>query len=102
VEAAVRLIPGVLGDFGSARGDSFQSRWLDCAHYTRPEEFDGGRVPGVLLTGHHHNIERWRRINSICLTRRRRPDLLAQAQELQNGDLEGNNLKADKIRRSKT
>jgi len=76
VDAAVRLIPGVLGDAGSAAGDSFQGDRLDCAHYTRPERFEGMDVPGVLLTGNHKQIECWRRMNSGFLTQTRRPDIL--------------------------
>ena len=75
VDAIVRLLPGVLGDFDSARTDSFRSDRLDCPHYTRPEEVDGLTVPGVLLSGHHRNIEHWRRITAELLTGRRRPDL---------------------------
>ncbi len=76
VDAAVRLIPGVLGDADSARSDSFRSGGLDGPHYTRPDVTRGLRVPGVLVSGHHRNIERWRRATARYLTRRRRPDLI--------------------------
>ncbi len=76
VDAVVRLLPGVLGDFDSALSDSFQDRLLDCPHYTRPELIDGMKVPGVLLSGHHRHIEAWRKVASEILTRFRRPDLI--------------------------
>ncbi len=81
IDAAVRMIPGVLGDIGSARGDSFRNNLLDCAHYTRPEVIENLRVPGVLMSGHHRNIELWRRSVSMFLTRRRRPDLLKKSED---------------------
>ena len=61
MDAVVRLLPGVLNDAQSAVQDSFVSGLLDCPHYTRPEEYEGVRVPDVLLGGHHAEIERWRR-----------------------------------------
>jgi len=75
VDAAARMIPGVLGDFDSARGDSFYEGMLDGPHYTRPEVVDGRGIPSILMTGHHKNIERWRLSVSQFLTKRRRPDL---------------------------
>lgn len=79
IDAMVRLVPGVLGDFDSAMGDSFESGILDCSHYTRPEEFRGMRVPPVLLSGNHAVIEHWRRRDALMRTLARRPDLLAEA-----------------------
>jgi len=79
VDAVIRLIPGVLGDFTSALGDSFQDDLLDCPWYTKPEEFDGESVPPVLLSGNHEKIARWRREQSLRRTFERRPDLLAGA-----------------------
>ncbi len=76
MDAAVRLIPGVLGDSESALTDSFQTGMLDCEYYTRPAEFRGMRVPDVLLSGHHKKIEEWRSENAMKRTRERRPDLL--------------------------
>lgn len=75
IDAIIRLQPGVLGDIDSARTDSFQNNLLDCPYYTRPEEYQGLRVPEVLLSGHHQNIERWRQKQRIERTRSRRPDL---------------------------
>jgi tRNA (guanine37-N1)-methyltransferase len=79
IEATVRLIPGALGDEGSAESDSFEAGLLDWPHYTRPAEVRGRRVPEVLLSGDHGRIRRWRRLESLRATRARRPDLLASA-----------------------
>ncbi|AOV17501.1 tRNA (guanosine(37)-N1)-methyltransferase TrmD [Acidihalobacter aeolianus] len=79
VDAIARLLPGVLGDSESAEQDSFQDGLLDCPHYTRPEVVDGLTVPGVLLQGHHAEIARWRRKQSLGRTWERRPDLLQKA-----------------------
>ncbi len=76
VDSVVRLQPGVLGDFDSAEGDSFTSGLLDHPHYTRPEEFEGMKVPEVLLSGHHANIEAWRKEQALKRTKERRPDIL--------------------------
>ncbi|WP_199711442.1 tRNA (guanosine(37)-N1)-methyltransferase TrmD [Prosthecochloris sp. ZM_2] len=78
MDAVARLIPGVLGDSESALSDSFQTGVLDCEYYTRPAEFRGMKVPGVLLSGHHRKIEEWRRQNALERTQDRRPDLLDQ------------------------
>jgi tRNA (guanine37-N1)-methyltransferase len=80
VEATVRLIPGALGDEGSAEADSFADGILDWPHYTRPAEVRGRRVPEVLLSGDHGQIRRWRRKEALRATRERRPDLLRRAQ----------------------
>jgi len=79
LDAVVRLIPGVLGDFSSALGDSFQDGLLDCPWYTRPEEFAGRRVPGVLLEGNHEKVGAWRRRQQLRRTFERRPELLGSA-----------------------
>jgi len=76
IDAIVRLIPGVLGDFESAEGDSFFEGLLDHPHYTRPEEFENMKVPEVLLSGHHEQIRLWRRREALRRTLDRRPDLL--------------------------
>lgn len=74
-----RLVPGVLGNDTSADVESFHDNLLEYPQYTRPEEFLGKRVPDVLLSGHHLNIETWRRQQSIRRTLERRPDLLERA-----------------------
>ncbi|GBD14286.1 tRNA (guanine-N(1)-)-methyltransferase [bacterium HR25] len=79
VDAVVRLLPGALGDPESAHQESFAQGLLEYPHYTRPAEFRGWRVPDILLSGNHQEIARWRRRQSILLTARRRPDLLARA-----------------------
>ncbi|HSH47665.1 MAG TPA: tRNA (guanosine(37)-N1)-methyltransferase TrmD [Halomonas sp.] len=76
IDAAARLVPGVLGHQDSAAEDSFNEGLLDCPHYTRPEEIDGRQVPEVLLSGHHGEIRRWRLKQSLGRTWLRRPDLL--------------------------
>ncbi len=78
IDAVVRQLPGVLGDEDSAAQDSFVSGLLDCPHYTRPEEYAGERVPSVLLSGNHAEIERWRLKQALGRTWLRRPDLLAK------------------------
>ena len=78
LDAVTRLIPGVLGHADSAVEDSFTEGWLDCPHYTRPEEFAGRRVPEVLLSGNHALIRRWRLKQSLGRTWLRRPELLEE------------------------
>jgi len=76
VEALVRLIPGVLGDEDSARGDSFYEGILEHPHYTRPAAFEGMEVPPILISGNHEDIRRWRRKEALRRTWTRRPELL--------------------------
>jgi len=79
LEAVTRLVPGVIGQRESHERDSFgDDGLLDHPHYTRPPEFRGMRVPDVLLSGNHAEIERWRREAAIEKTRRMRPDLLEE------------------------
>lgn len=77
IDSIVRLMPGVLGNDTSAANDSFFDGLLEGPHYTRPEEFEGRRVPDVLLSGNHAAIAAWRREQAIAITRARRPELLA-------------------------
>ena len=77
IDAVVRQLPGVLNDLESAQQDSFVTGLLACPYYTRPEEYDGRRVPGVLLSGHHEEIRRWRLQQALGRTWQRRPELLA-------------------------
>ena len=76
VDAVVRLLPGALGSETSAVYESFSEGLLDYPQYTRPPEFRGMKVPDVLLSGNHAEIERWRKEAAIEKTRRKRPDLL--------------------------
>jgi tRNA (guanine37-N1)-methyltransferase len=76
VDAVTRLLPGVLGDDASAVDESFSRAALEHPHYTRPAEFRGMRVPEVLLSGHHAEIEKWRADQARERTESRRPDLL--------------------------
>jgi tRNA (guanine37-N1)-methyltransferase len=76
LDAVIRLLPGALGDPGSAGADSFGDGLLDHPHYTRPEVFEGQEVPPVLLSGDHARIARWRLQQRLGATWRKRPDLL--------------------------
>ena len=76
VDTISRLVPGVLHNDVSAEFESFQDNLLEYPQYSRPEEWHGKKVPPVLLSGHHANIEKWRREQSILRTYERRPDLL--------------------------
>ena len=78
VDAVVRLLPGALGSETSALFESFSEGLLDHPQYTRPPEFRGMKVPEVLLSGNHAEIERWRKEAAITKTKRNRPDLLKQ------------------------
>jgi tRNA (guanine37-N1)-methyltransferase len=79
VDAVVRLVPGVVGDAASVAMDSFAEGLLDHPQYTRPAVWRGRQVPDVLVSGHHREIERWRRHERVRRTQDRRPDLLAGA-----------------------
>ena len=79
VDAVARLVPGVVGDEQSVARDSFATGLLDFPQYTRPAEFNGMTVPPVLLSGHHAEIERWRRREALRRTLARRPELLEDA-----------------------
>ena len=82
VDAVARLVPGVVGDAASVSGDTFaRGGLLDFPQYTRPAEFRGMAVPPVLLSGHHAEIEKWRRDQALERTRRHRPDLLQTKEE---------------------
>ena len=79
MDAVIRQLPGVLHTDASAVEDSFVNGLLDCPHYTRPESYEGGLVPSVLMGGNHAEIEKWRRQQMLAATATKRPDLLAQA-----------------------
>ncbi len=76
VDAIGRVLPRALGNYESAQADSFSQGLLDCPHYTRPAEFEGMKVPDILLSGHHENITLWQHEESLKRTAERRPDLL--------------------------
>ena len=80
IDAIVRQLPGAIKDL-SASDESFSTGLLDAPHYTRPEEWHGMRVPDVLLTGHHANIEAWRREKSLEATLKNRPELIETARQ---------------------
>jgi tRNA (guanine37-N1)-methyltransferase len=79
IDAVARFLPGVLGDEDGAHDDSFASGLLEYPHFTRPPDFEGRRVPEILLSGDHARIAAWRRRESLARTLRRRPDLLQRA-----------------------
>ena len=79
VDAVCRLVPGVVGDVRSVEQDSFSRGLLDYPHYTRPSEFAGQKVPDVLLSGHHEEVRRWRKMTALRRTLDRRPELLNTA-----------------------
>jgi tRNA (guanine37-N1)-methyltransferase len=76
IDAVVRQLPGALGDEASAVEESFADGLLDCPQYTRPETYQGGKVPEVLMSGHHENIRRWRLKQALGRTWLRRPELV--------------------------
>ena len=76
IDAVARLQDDVLGSIDSALSDSHQDGLLGCPHYTRPPEFMGHKVPDILLSGNHKNIEKWREQKSLEITKKNRPDLL--------------------------
>lgn len=76
IDAVARFIPGVLGNEEAAAQDSFQEGIFDTPHYTRPVDFEGSRVPEVLMKGNHADIERWRKLKGLEKTRRVRPELI--------------------------
>ncbi|MBP5160143.1 MAG: tRNA (guanosine(37)-N1)-methyltransferase TrmD, partial [Lachnospiraceae bacterium] len=80
MDAISSLIPGVLNNSESAGSDSFCGTLLEYPQYTRPEDFMGRKVPEVLLSGHHANIERWRRDQSLLRTYKKRPDLFEKVE----------------------
>ena len=78
IDAISRLIPGVIKKQESYEDDSFYHGLLEYPHYTRPQNFEGMEVPEILLSGHHENIRKWRKKQSLRRTLLRRPDLLEQ------------------------
>lgn len=81
-DAVVRLLPGALGDEMSAQDESFSAGLLEYAQYTRPADFEGRRVPEILLSGNHAEIAKWRAQNSLERTQRWRPDLLESSKDV--------------------
>jgi tRNA (guanine37-N1)-methyltransferase len=80
LDACVRLLAGVMGRDASATEESFSENMLEYPHYTKPREWEGLKIPDVLLSGDHARIAAWRRAQALALTERRRPDLLAAAE----------------------
>ncbi len=84
IDTISRLVPGVLNNNASAEFETFHDNLLEYPQYTRPEEFMGEKVPEVLLSGHHKNIEKWRLEQSVERTKKNRPDLYALWEKGQN------------------
>lgn len=84
IDTISRLIPGVLHNDVSAEFDSFQDNLLEYPQYSRPEEWHGKKVPEVLMSGHHANIEKWRHEQSLIRTAKNRPDLLEKVELTEN------------------
>ena len=82
VDAVARLWPDVLGNENSAKNETFSDNLLEFPQYTRPSEFRGLKVPEVLLSGNHQEVDKWRKEQSQKLTKQRRPDLLDNKNEL--------------------
>ena len=75
IDSILRLIPGILGKEESFMEESFYNGLLEYPQYTRPEDFEGDKVPDILLSGHHENIRKWRRVKSLNITKKNRSDL---------------------------
>ena len=91
-DATLRLVPGVVKEADSIRNDSFQQGVLDYPHYTRPASWKGRKVPAVLMSGNHEAIRAWRMKQALAATRKKRPDLLAQAAAVSQSNLKGRSL----------
>ena len=78
IDSILRLKSGVLGKDESFEDESFSEGLLEYPQYTRPEEFEGDKVPEILLSGHHENIRKWRRFKSLNITKEKRPDLYSK------------------------
>ena len=85
IDSVARLLPGVLGDDASAHDESFSNGLLESPHYTRPAEFREWKVPDVLLSGNHAEIEKWRREQALARTTEVRPDLLQKLEKKETG-----------------
>jgi tRNA (guanine37-N1)-methyltransferase len=79
LDAVVRILPGVMGNALSGTHESFEDGLLEYPHYTRPQVFEGREIPGVLTSGNHGEIDKWRREQALKLTAERRPDLLSKS-----------------------
>jgi tRNA (guanine37-N1)-methyltransferase len=88
IDAVTRLLPGALGDDESARDESFSHGLLEYPHYTRPADFRGMKVPEILLSGHHAEIEKWRAEQARLRTAQRRPDLLPEPRKTERGGMD--------------
>ncbi|HYV89292.1 MAG TPA: tRNA (guanosine(37)-N1)-methyltransferase TrmD, partial [Candidatus Polarisedimenticolia bacterium] len=90
IDAVVRLLPGVVGAEETLEEESFERGLLEYPHYTRPAEWQGRKVPEVLVSGHHEKVKTWRRRQAEAVTRERRPDLWQRYLAAVNRSEEGN------------
>jgi len=90
IDAVVRLLPGVVGAEETLEEESFERGLLEYPHYTRPAEWQGRRVPEVLISGHHEKVRAWRRRQAEAVTKQRRPDLWQRYLAAENRSEEGN------------
>jgi len=79
IDSIVRLLPGALGDENSSKDESFSENFLEYPHYTRPADYNGMKVPDVLLSGNHEKIKEWRKKEAIKVTKKKRPDLISNS-----------------------
>jgi len=93
IDSVVRLIPGAISDLDSAKTDSFYQNMLDCPYYTRPDVFRGMAVPEILLSGHHAEIEKWRKNEAWTRTLKVRPDLIENGNELTKDEISNEEVK---------
>jgi tRNA (guanine37-N1)-methyltransferase len=98
IDAIGRVLPRALGNYESAQEDSFSQSLLDHPHYTRPAEFEGMKVPEILLSGHHEKIARWQYEQSLKRTAERRPDLLKKIELSEEDIVYLNSLKNQNVR----
>ena len=80
VDAIARMVPGVLSNVDSKETESFENNLLEYPQYSRPEEWDGKKVPAILLSGDHAKVDAWRHEQALLRTKQRRPDLLEKAE----------------------
>ncbi|HAZ11048.1 MAG: tRNA (guanosine(37)-N1)-methyltransferase TrmD [Candidatus Omnitrophota bacterium] len=79
IDSIVRLLPGALGDENSSKDESFSENFLEYPHYTRPADYNGMKVPDVLLSGDHEKIKEWRKKEALKITKKKRPDLISNS-----------------------
>lgn len=97
IDSVTRLLKGVLGDEESAEYDSHYDGLLEHPHYTKPREYDGSKVPEILLSGNHEKIKEWRRLQQFIVTKNKRPDLFSKFLETNLSDFDKKILKKNNL-----